>query len=239
MWNFEVQMRIHSVGNLTLLCYERPRSQIEWADVDVDGRYNTSWNPLTRTIVEYPDGSEIGLYYEVYCSGRGTDGQWGMQTGTISGKPVFSYHFPQQIFLSSIEFNITSEDVNKIVEITNNDPYYSTVQDWWGQHAIYSAIATKLGIEMRNIGIRGYILDKNSDQGLMDLMRGFLDWLYVILAEFAGRAWSFAEDVWLMVSEMIYNMRYLVAPIMLMAMLTVSSKTVMKAHPRDPKEEGT
>ena len=216
--------------NVTLLCYERTRPAKLWTSLVETSPYsfNTSWNPWLRphlsvlgdaTYDSYsPDGGHLSprgyeeyLYYEVYMSARGTDGQWVMKTGSLSGNPILTFHFPQIIWISPMEWRLTKGASQEIIRLSQEDGYYAQVQDWWGEHHFGEAIRTKFYSEAAAKGGGDGIIH----DGLSNLMNAFIEfgkWLYIIAVSFVGQLIKFIGEVLDAITAIVIYLAWLVAP---------------------------
>lgn len=236
-WNVRVDYNFvgHGAGlnntrfyNLTLLCYERAKPAMLWSSVDENAStpWNTSYFPWARAHLVGRDSTEY-FCYEIWQSGRGTDGAWAMRVGTISGNPVYTFHFPQIIFINPMEFNLTCEGAREVIRISQRDGYYGQVQDWWGEHYYGEVIKYKFYNPMakfQNVG--GTITDRLSD--MLDRMRMLGEWAYTIAVEFVGQLIKFVTEAVDAIVSIIMQVRYIVAPMIFMAIVAGSGRAIKK-----------
>ncbi len=229
-WNVRVDLNLLGSGGgrnltrdyeFTMLCYERVRSPVMWSTVNESDAWNTSRLPWARAHLDRPDSSTY-FHYEVWMSGRGTDGQWAMRNGTVSGMPVFTYHFPQIIFIDALSLRITSRMGAEWIEVSQQDGYYSQIQDWWGEHYFGEAVRTKFYEPPQRLGPVGWISNKLSD--LWDSMAGWGEWMYANLVQFVGQIITFAQEVLDAITGIVWVLRQLVAPVTFMGIVAIGAR---------------
>ena len=205
----------------TVLCYERVRPPVMWSTVNESLAWNTSRLPWARPHLDRTDSSTY-FYYEVWCSARGTDGQWAMQTGTVSGMPVYTYHFPQVIYIDAVSLKITSQMGEKWIGLSQKDGFYSQIQDWWGEHYFGEALRTKFYEPMQLFGPNGLIMNKLSE--IWDFFIGWGKWFYAGLVQFVGQIITFAQDVFDAITGIVWTLRSLVAPVAMMSIVSIGAR---------------
>lgn len=216
-WNVQVQFIFHNEGNLTLLCYDWERDPVNWGDVQVFPTNSTLW-PYARTFVQTPGNATTILSYGVYCSGWGTDGQWAIRSQTVSGLPVLTHYFPSRIYLSDSQYTIQQEGAEQ--NLTPAQEMWSMARDLWGSHHYLAAIATGIKATIMTFWegvdkVRAWLVD-----GLTSVWEGMKSlghWLYTNLVSFFQKVINFFEDVADLLIDVWDIVKYVVAPVILMA----------------------
>lgn len=242
--------------NITLLCYESPRSVHDWSEIDWEYGFlnqemkNSSFNPWLRPYVYTWDGREYGrknesgdyrynlgmtysyLGYEIWQSARGTEEQWVLRNMTSSGEYTYSYHFPQIIHLSSHTWVVGSSIASRPVTPWGN--YWQMSQDAWNTGHRFQAIyyAVRGTISYLFDGLPGIIYD--ALHGLWDEMKKFGSWIYTRIVEFIGKIYDFLEDVGDHLVDFWESAKYAVAPIIMIVIISYGSRFANTAR-RDIK----
>lgn len=220
-WNVKVKLNFLGGGpgrnqtrfyNITLLCYERIRPDKLWSDFidNVTTSYNTSWSPMLRPSLNC-SGVEIKLNYEVYCSARGTSLPWALYRGTVSGWPLYWFHFPQKIWVDPMEWKLTKEGVEALIELSQSDPYIANLQDWWGQTYYGEMMKFKFYDKTSALGGgNGIVRDTLSE--LLEIFKKIGEWLYIVGVAFIGQLIKFIGEVLDAVTAIVIYLAWLVAP---------------------------
>jgi len=219
-YNVAVDFYFYNEGNLTLLCYDQEREDLDWSAVDPFETNQTEWPFARNSIWDTENLSQVLLEYGVYCSAYGTYGQWAQRSQTPSGKSIWTHYFPNKIFLSAAEWRISrGEDRN--VTVSPAEQAWSEAQDLWGEGHYIKAIGMALKSAVMFIWegadkIRGWITDGLT--WVWEGMKSLGQWLYTNLVSFFEKIISFLEDAADLLVDMWDVMKYLVSPILLMAL---------------------
>lgn len=221
-------------GNLTLLCYDIDRPTIDWSDIEPWHDNSTTW-PWARPFIF--DSSDYGVFtlnYGIFNSAYGTEGEWAqVQQNTTTGRKIFTYHFPNRIDLSPMEWTIKqkdSEDAMSPAEVAWQESY-----ELWGKGHKFRAIAqafkaTAMTIWEGGTRIVAFIHDGISD--LWEGMKALGEWLWTSMVSLYETIVSFFEDLVDILVDMWDVVKYLVSPLILMAIYGAAIGT-MKNFLRD------
>ena len=225
-WNVLVEFEFHEAGNLTLLCFDEVREPVDWADVPVFPSNSTTW-PFARPGVYTPGGGGYFLSYGVYCSAWGTYGQWAQRSQTISGLPVLTHYFPSRIYLSDASYRIQRGE--QIVDLTPSQRMWNDARDLWASGHFVKAVAVGIKAAIFTVWegvdqIRGWLTDGLS--AVWEGMKSLGHWLYTNLASFFEKIINFFEDIIDIILDIWNVCKYLVAPIILMAVFGGTMKVV-------------
>lgn len=217
-WNVLVQFTFHNEGNLTLLCYDMDREPVDWADVPVFPDNSTTW-PYARPVIQNQGNSSTVLSYGVYCSAWGTQGQWAIRSQTTSGFPVLTHYFPSRIYLSASEYVIRKS--GEEIVLSPAQKVWNEAMDLWGSHhyakAIVLAIAATIMTVWEGVDqVKGWLLDGLSS--VWEGMKSLGHWLYTNLVSFFEKIINFFEDVADLLVSIWEVVKYIVAPVILMAL---------------------
>ena len=238
-WNVLVQFTFHNEGNLTLLCYDEDRDPLDWEDVPVFPDNSTTW-PFARPIITTPEHSGVVLSYGVYCSGWGTHGQWAIRSQTTAGLPILTHYFPSRIYLSGSEYVIRKGGVE--VELTPAQATWNEAKDLWASHHYLKAIVTAIAATIMTVWegidqVKGWLLDGLST--VWEGMKSLGNWLYTNLASFLEKIINFFEDL----ADLLVNiwdvMKYVVAPVILMAVFGGTVRVIRLWTDKGPVEVST
>lgn len=228
-WNVWLEFTFNRATNLTLLCYAPERPRVLWSTLDADLSSNSSRNPFLRPW--WSDRLNGLLFqqmcYEVYVSARGTNGQWAIRETTPSGRLTFSHHFPQEIHLSSAEWEFCRGDSNASANLTRAEIFWREAQEFWNQghyfKAIYSAMKSVLySIWDGTKNLIGKIKDGLS--WVWEKMKEIGNWLYTHLVEFLGKIWDFLCNAYDTIAHFWDSFRYLVSPLLMMSIIVVGTR---------------
>jgi hypothetical protein len=216
-WNVLVQFEFHNEGNLTLLCYDVERDPLDWEDVPVFPDNSTTW-PFARPVVTTPGNASVILSYGVYCSGWGTHGQWAIRSQTVSGHPVFTHYFPSRIYLSAADYTIQKAGAE--ADLSPAQEMWQEARDLWGSQHYLKAIATGIAATVMTIWegvdkVKGWLIDGLST--VWEAMKSLGHWLYTNLVSFFQKIINFIEDVFDLLVGIWSIAKYIVAPVVLMA----------------------
>lgn len=227
-WNVELEFLFNEPITLTLLCYVEDRPQYLWTEI---GLNNTTRSPYYHPFTFGRAGditSTYRLHYNVWCSARGTDGQWAMRNGTSSADWTYTHYFPRRIHLSSAQWEFVNDTDSKTF-----NSYWDVAQHYWDKGIGYYRYALWYGMkatmmELWNGAAKfgGYIKD-----GLSDVWEGFKrfgNWIYTRLVEFVGQIWNFINDVVDTIAGFWQSFKYVIAPIFLMIIVAGAGKMSMK-----------
>lgn len=228
-WNVELEFFFNTPITLTLLCYyEEDRPRYLWSEI---GLNNTSRSPYYHPFTFGRAGDIEGTYrlhYNVWCSARGTDGQWVMRNGTSSGDWTYTHYFPKRIHLSAAQWEFTNETDSKTF-----NSYWDIAQYYWDKGIGYYRYALWYGmkgtmLELWNGAAKfgGYITDGLSD--IWQEFKRFGSWIYTRLVEFVGQIWNFINDAIDTIAGFWNSFQYLIAPLLAMAIIAGGGKMARK-----------
>jgi hypothetical protein len=217
---------------LTMLCYERDRAPVPWSLINESNAWNTSYYPWARPRL-LTNTTAQSFYYDIFCSARGTQGQWAMMLGTVSGHPVYTYHFPQIIWVNPMEWNLTKEGSSALIRVSQQDGYFSKMQDWWGEHYFGEMLKFKFYDKAAAYGGgEGTIGDGLSE--LISMFAQFGKWLYIIAVSFVGQLVKFLGEALDALTAIVLALVWLVAPAAFMFEVGTAAKMARKiTHKRD------
>ena len=243
-WRLLVGFMFMREVNLTLLCYEEDREPQLWSTIDLS---NTSRNPLLTPHIYYygtnwsslSEDWNISLNYNIWCSVRGTTGQWAMRNGTASGRATYTHYFPRIIRLSSAQWKVVNETKEEIVipnwglrdvglipyawdrffgdDDPDNTPVGTLI------HVFQEAIM-KVWNGLSQFG--GWVLDGLSQ--VWDALKRFGQFIYAAIVEFIGMIWNFIGDVVDTIAGFWDTLKFLVAPFMFISIVVGGSKISKK-----------
>lgn len=236
-WNVQVWFTFNYECNLTLLCFESGRPKLEWSEIsDDDFLANSSKSPILRPTIYSDDYSEsYFLYYDVWISARPTDGQWAYVTMSPSGKSIYTYHFPQEIHLSSQYFEIRKDNSTNSVNVTKT--WWDVAKEAWKSgefiRAIYltikGAIQEIWDGSLEFIGNIGSFITKTWEK-----MKSIGSWVVAKVKEFVGKIWDFLQEAWDTIVHFWDSAKYLAAPLLMMSIMVLGAKgTRMVLKPRE------
>lgn len=226
-YNVGVTWVFHNAGNLTLLCYDVERQDVNWNQVTPFPNNTTTWPFARNSIYNGNDYSSYYLEYGIYVSSRGTHGEWAIRTQTTSGKMIYTHCFPSRIHLSKSEYHIRAG--GKSVDLSPTEQAWQDAKDLWADghklRAIVSAIrATVLSVWEGYDTVKGWISDGLSS--VWGAMKELGEWIYTNLVSFFEKIVNFVDDVFDLLLEIWGTVKYIVAPVMLMAIYGGSMKVV-------------
>jgi hypothetical protein len=218
-YNVMVAYRFLGPGNVTVLCYDQDRPTINWSDIEPWHDNSTTW-PLARNGVwDATDYGYFSLNYGVFSSAYGTEGEWAqVQQNTTTGRRIYTYHFPNRIDLTDMEWQIRQP--GKEEEFSPVQLAWQEVSDLWGSGHKFLAIAkafqaTAMTIWEGGTRVVGFIRDGISD--LWAGMKSLGEWLWTSLVSLYETIVNFLEDLADILVDMWEVVRYLVAPMVLIA----------------------
>ena len=225
-WNVLVQFKFYNEGNLTLLCYDRDWDPVDWGDVPAFPDNSTTW-PYARPAISTPINGSVVLSYGVYCSAWGTHGQWAIRSQTVAGLPILTHYFPSRIYLSPSEYTI--QRAGEEVDLSPAEEMWQQARDLWGSHHYVRAIASALRATIMTVWegvneIKGWLVDGLTS--VWENMKSLGHWLYTHLVSFFEKIINFFEDVWDLLLNIWNVLKYLVAPVILMAVFGGTIKVV-------------
>ena len=230
-YNVKVIYEFLNEGNITLLCYDIERPTVTWDQIEPWHDNSTTW-PWARTaIFDKTDSGFYSLNYGVFSSAYGTEGEWAqVQQNTTTGRKIFSYHFPNRIHLSSMEWRIGQSDKEE-KELTPAQMAWQEFSELWGQGHRMKAIAqafkaTVLTIWEGGTRVVAYVYDGISR--LWDGMKALGEWLWTSMVSLFETIVSFFEDLADIIVDMWNIVRYLVAPMLLIALYAGATGTIKK-----------
>jgi len=216
-WNVVVDFYFHNAGNLTLLCFDEDRAPIAWSDVEVFPTNSTKW-PFAKNAIWRSDESAEFLNYGVMCSARGTTGQWAIRSQTASGDIVLTHYFPSRIYLSTARYRLLRAD--EVVELSPAEEAWKEANDLWASKHYALAIVTAIKAAILTVwegvsALKGWIVDGLTS--VWEGMKALGHWLYTNLVSFFEKIVNFFEDLADLTLDIWDVLRYLVAPVLLMA----------------------
>ena len=227
-WNVELEFLFNEPITLTLLCYVDDRPQYLWTEI---GLNNTTRSPYYHPFTFGRAGDitqTYRLHYNVWISGRGTDGQWVMRNGTASGDWTYTHYFPRRIHLSSAQWEFMNEN-----ETETFNSYWDVALHYWDKGIGYYRYALWYGMKATMMTLwngattfGGYITD-----GLSQIWEGFKrfgNWIVTRLVEFVGQIWNFISDAIDTIAGFWDLFKYLVAPMISMVIIGVGGTMVRK-----------
>lgn len=229
-WNVAVYYTFNATSNITLLCYESDRPQVDWEDLS-DTRWNMSLNPWGRPSFGDPyytpgsRGQVAWMNYEVWCSARGTTGQWTVVDTDSDGKVTYNYHFPQRIELSSAQWVIKND--TQEWEYTFQE-YWARAVEYWDQErymkAIYNGARAVIQFALFDAGdmIWGWITD-----GVTRVIDKLKEWGNVIktrIMEFVGWIKDIVKQAVDTILGWWSSFKYMIAPMVMIAFIGLTSK---------------
>jgi len=220
-WNVRVDWNFHDRGNLTLLCYDKDRPEVDWGDVSEFETNSTKW-PFCRPYVWDTDTLGISyLEYGIMVSAWASEDTWKIRTQTSSGQDVFTHYFPHRVYLSSLRLEVCDSNNERVEE---SQPEFLTVwehaQDLWAEGEYIKSIGTAiravaLAIWDGSSRIYGWLKDGLSS--IWEGMKALGNWIATKLLAFYDWITDFFEDLWDLIVDFWETAKYLVAPILLMA----------------------
>lgn len=232
-WNVELEFLFNDPITMTLLCYyEENRPTYLWSEVNMS---NTSRNPYFYPFSwGWPGNSEFSetykLHYNVYCSARGTDGQWTIINTTSSGRETYTHYFPQRIHLSSATWYIENGTKKERYDFDSDAAYFWYMAgEEWKQGPGHYLKGISYGVKSVFYGIweGGDRLVGRISDFLSDAWEGFKrigQWIITAVAEFIGRVIDFFETAYDTIVTFWGSAQYLVAPVLMMAIVAVGGK---------------
>lgn len=235
-YNVMVAYTFLNEGSITLLCYDLDRPTVTWDQIEPWHDNSTTW-PWARPGVY--DTSDYGYYtlnYGIFSSAFGTEGEWAqVQQNTTTGRNIYTYHFPNRIDLTDMEWKIRHAAFDEEIEPTPAELAWGEFNELWGDHHYMRAIAqafkaTAMTIWEGGTRIVAYIYDGISE--LWEGMRGLGEWLWTSMISLYETIVSFLEDLADIMVDMWNVVKYLVSPLILMAIYGAAIGT-MKNFLRD------
>ena len=233
-WNVLVEFLFNDPITLTLLCYVEDRPKLLWTQAWFN---NTTRNPYYHPYTYGRDEGAAGthrLHYNVWCSARGTDGQWVIRNGTASGRETYTHYFPNTIHLSGAYYEVVNEtDSERVVDVLSRALNFMR-DNVLGDETTLTPQGLLLGA-FRNAIMKiwnglsefgGWVLDGLSN--VWESIKRFGNMIYTRIVEFIGKIWNFISDVVDTIASFWDTLRYLVAPIMLIAIIVGGSKMSKK-----------
>ena len=221
-WNVAVELLFNSSANVTLLCYKEDRVKVTWASLNHTGWANQSTNPFFRNEF-WDNGSKVmsSFHFNVYCSGRGTDGQWAIRNGTPSTGFIYTHYFPREIHLSSAQWEVVNESAS-----ADAMTYYELAIYHWNHYSIGHRLkaiwyAIRAAIQEIWNGAKkfgGYLRD--GLHNVWDSMKRFGSWIYTKIVEFVGKIWNFIDNVIDTIAGFWESFQYIIAPIAMIIIIT-------------------
>jgi len=226
-WDVEVWFQFHEPIDLTALCYHEQRETVKWDEMDYD---NSSVNPYRRPMVVDMDtdlASPI-MAHQVYCSARGTDGQWAHKTMTPSGKYAYTHYHPNIIALNPGEWEVVTE--NGTNTETNKNHFDLFVEYWNSGEYLKALYHGFLSIFERIWDGGGAIVGFITD-GLHDIWEGMKklgSWIVTHAVEAFGWIYDVLVEAWDTLAGFWETAQYIVAPLLAVALIAGTGRLSVK-----------
>lgn len=236
-WNVRVEFFFNETINLTLLCYQEDRPRVKWSVMNGDSQWNSSINPFMIPFI-YDVGTGVAteiMSYKVWLSARGTGGQWVMRNGTASGRTTYTYYFPNWIYLSSAYWEVNNEtDAERVINVLGTALGFMRDTILGEDAASKTPQGLLLGAFRNAIMLvwngltefGGWVMDGLSR--VWDAIKRFGNFILTKIIEFVGKIWNFIGDIVDTIAGFWQTLKFLVAPIMLIAIIVGGSKMSKK-----------
>lgn len=227
-WNVAVYLTFNNTANITLLCSDQARPSVNWSELN--NRWNSSLTPWGRPSISdpwYAPNSRhtiAWMAYDVWMSGRGTDGQWAQVDTDSDGMVSYNYHFPNRIELSSGTWYLYNESDEK--PFIWQELWELAKENYAAGHFLkalkYGFMTVVAFLVEGGLSVYGYIKD-----GLHDAMRVVQRWGEMIVTriiEFAGWIYNIVQEAIDTIAGWWSAFKYLIAPMVMILFIGLTSK---------------
>jgi len=206
-------------GNVTILCYDYDRPTITWDQIEPWHDNSTTWPWSRPGVLDFTDDGYYSLNYGVFSSAWGTEGEWAqVQQNTSTGKKIFSYHFPNRIDLSAMQWTLSRDDSEE--DLSPAEVAWQEFHELWGDGHKFRAIAKAFVATAMTIwegGSRVVAFVKDGISALWDGMKSLGQWLWTSMVSLYEKIVNFFEDLADITVDLWNVVKYLVAPLILIA----------------------